>query len=40
MDNVIHPSGVQTENELQICLSVEVKSRNDGNVKSVALETK
>jgi hypothetical protein len=40
LDNVIHPSGVQIENELQICLPVEVKSINDLNVKSVALETK
>jgi hypothetical protein len=35
-----HPSGVQIENELQICQPVEVRSTNDVNVKNAASESK
>jgi hypothetical protein len=33
LDNVICPSGVRIENELQICQPVDVKSTNDLLVK-------
>jgi hypothetical protein len=39
MDNIIHPSGVQTENDSQIHQPVEVKSINDLIVKVWYLET-